>query len=450
MAFSWKDKPDLFRGEGIYHLTFVIHNRVPLLGRLCPNAQPSAAGQRAQPFASTQQVQPSVATCIPPTYHLAHVAASELGRAVSQQFTALTVRFPEMQILAKQIMPDHFHAVVWMRQGFQGSIKMVARGFSQGCSKAARQLAQSAHSPSYPPFLQAQSNCANNDSEASKSSHTPASTAATASSHTPASTGAPASTAATVSSLASASTAAPPFRQPHDASHSLPPASIYDCGNGANTLFATPYIRTLSHAGQLQSMISYVHANPDNAWQRHLHPDLYVIRRNVTYAGLRFDAMGKAHLLDWPDRQVIALSRSLSQEQIQAEVGQALRMAQSGTVTYTAAINTAEKAVSHAIRTHHCPLVVLLLDGFPPEGTEAARHYHPQGVYHQACGAGLLYLLAPSATNYDDPRLISLTDEELQRKAQSKGYHYTPLPHTSKRWRMIAGNVMLRMLAGEI
>lgn len=384
MPFNWKQKSDLFRGEGIYHLTFVVQNRIPLLGNLQPHPQAEATG------------------------HLSLVAATALGCTVSQLFSALPARHPEMQILAKQIMPDHFHAVIWMHQGFQGSVKMVARGFSQACSKAARQQAQrslpplhittSSHSPS--PSIQAQSDCAPNDS----------------------------------------------------AIHPdvpVPQAASYDCGNGANTLFATPYIRTLSHAGQLQSMISYVHANPDNAWLRHLHPDLYVIHRNVTYAGLSFDAMGKSHLLDWPDRQVIALSRTLSDEQIHHEVSHALYMAQSGTVTYTAAMNTAEKAVSHAIRTNFCPLVVLLLDGFPPEGTESARHYHPQGVYHQACGAGLLFLLSPSSSNYDDPRLISLTEQELQHKAQSKGYHYTPIPHTSKRWRMIAGNMMLRMLAGE-
>lgn len=400
MPFNWKQKSDLFRGEGIYHLTFVVQNRIPLLGNLQPHPQAEATG------------------------HLSLVAATALGCTVSQLFSALPARHPEMQILAKQIMPDHFHAVVWMHQGFQGSIKMVARGFSQACSKAARQQVQH-NLPSSPSTTSPQSPTTNfpqSPSTTSPSSPSP--------------------------SIQAQSNCAPNDSAIHPNVPALPAAS-YDCGNGANTLFATPYIRTLSHAGQLQSMISYVHANPDNAWLRRLHPDLYVIHRNVTYAGLSFDAMGKSHLLDWPDRQVIRLSRSLTEDQIQYEVSHALYLAQSGTVTYTAAMNTAEKAVSHAIRTNFCPLVVLLLDGFPPEGTESARHYHPQGVYHQACGAGLLFLLSPSSSNYDDPRLISLTEQELQHKAQSKGYHYTPIPHTSKRWRMIAGNMMLRMLAGE-
>lgn len=228
-----------------------------------------------------------------------------------------------------------------------------------------------------------------------------------------------------------------------------PPNDPYECGNGAHTLFSVPYIRTLSRRGQLEAMIRYVHANPDNAWMRKLHPDLYVIRRRQEHAGLLFDTMGKARLLDYPDRQAIALSRSLTPEQIEAEVQEALRKAERGVVTYTAAINAGEKAVSRAVREAGFPLVVMMLDGFPPEGSEAARYFHPSGVYHKACGEGLLYLMAPHADNYNNPTLIARTEAELTRKAEEKGYRYTPLPHTTTRWRMIAGNVMLKMIAGE-
>lgn len=55
--------------------------------------------------------------------------------------------------------------------------------------------------------------------------------------------------------------------------------------------------------------------------------------------------------------------------------------------------------------------------------------------------------MAPLNDNYNDARLIGLTNSELQKKAEEKGYSYNPIPHDSKRWRMIAGNVMLRMIA---
>ena len=406
MAFSWKDKKDMYKGEGIYHLTFGIVNRKAMLGTLRPLEIPDSMG------------------------HIAWTEATELGKAVYHLFNHLPQEYPQMQILRKQIMPNHFHAVVWMHEGFEGSIKMVARGFAQGCSKVARRLeaerrAQLAGSTQTAvPWVNAQSNCAVNDGTEEYTAHQAGEQAA------------------------ARQTEQGYNKKGEQASRpqSASPTS-YECGNGANTLFEKPFVRTLAHSGQLQAMIHYVHTNPDSAWMRRMHPEMYVIRRHVERAGLHFDMMGKMRLLDWPDRQVIALSRSLTQEQIAEEVRKALRLAESGTVTYTAAINAGEKAVAKAVREAGYPLVVMMLDGFPPEGSEAARYYHPGGVYHKACGDGQLLLMAPLPENYQNEHLIALTEDQLYRKALEKGRHYTAIPHESRRWRMIAGNVMLQSLA---
>lgn len=395
MSFVWKDRKDIFKGEGIYHLTFAVNNRVPLLGRLRPLQETSCDG------------------------HIATVELTELGVKVYQMFNALRVEYPELQILGKQMMPDHFHAVVWVHEGFEGSVKMVARHFSQGCSKVARRLVAEGRilGPQVAGgrmlSVNAQYDCENINGNSGNG-------------------GRPNVTNSTSGN-----------RGNNGGNNN----SAFDCGNGANTLFSTPYIRTLSHKGQLHRMIDYVHANPDNAWMRRCHPDLYVIRRGVEYAELRFDVMGKARLLDWPERQVVALSRSLTAEQIDMEVRKALYRAETGVVTYTAAINEGEKAVAKAIRTAGYPLVIMMLDGFPQEGTEAAWYFHPSGVYHQACGEGRLFLMAPDVSNYDNAELILRTEEELRRKEDAKGRHYMPIPHSSKRWRMIAGNVMLQMIS---
>lgn len=49
MAFTWKDKKDIFKGEGIYHLTFTVVNRVPLLGDLRPLPKTDVDGHTAMP-----------------------------------------------------------------------------------------------------------------------------------------------------------------------------------------------------------------------------------------------------------------------------------------------------------------------------------------------------------------------------------------------------------------
>lgn len=394
MAFSWKNKKDIYKGEGLYHLTFAVVNRVPLLGTLTKNKTQGTAQE-----------------------HIARVECSELGVAVSKEFSKLMIRYPHLQILAKQVMPDHFHVVVWMHEGFEGSVKMIARGFAQGCSKVARRMAERGSTS-----INAQFNCARTDGEQGTNMEHRRNDAMHES-------------------------YGREKRQQESNSSEKRQQESYDCGNGANTLFSTPFIRTVAHKGQLYAMINYVHANPDNAWMRRINPELYVIRRCVRYGGLEFDTMGKTRLLDWPDRQVIALSRSLNDEEIDMEVKDALYHASQGTVTYTAAINKGEKAVARAVREAGYPLVILLLDGFPPEGSEAARFFHPSGVYHEACGRGQLLLLAPLPSCYENVGVITKTEQELSDKAAKKVWHYTPIPHDSKRWKMIAGNVILKLIA---
>ena len=219
-----------------------------------------------------------------------------------------------------------------------------------------------------------------------------------------------------------------------------------DCGNGARVLFEKPFIRTLSHKGQLKNIIKYTHNNPDNAIMREENPDLYVIRRGIVIKGLTFDTMGKNRLLDFPLRQTVAISRNATEEKIQQMAEQALRETERGAVTYTVAISEGEKHVAREIREHGMPLIVIMPEGFPPEGTAAARYFHPHGVYHKACGEGRLLILSPSEHNYSMESVVKRTEAELKRRCMARGLTYTPIPHTSKRWRFIACNVMLQMI----
>ena len=386
MTFRWKDKAKLFSGEGIYFLTFVVVNRKRMFGRLKRLTHPTPEG------------------------HTAVMEASDLGNAIYREFNRIQAIHPSIQILAKQIMPDHFHAVVWCHEGFEGSIKVVARSFSQACSRIAREYARKQREGNAPlsagtssrglPSLSALSNRA-----ASTSPQTP--------------------------SIAKMPTL---------------PMEELDCGNGARVLFEKPFIRTLSHKGQLKNIINYTHNNPDNAIMREENPDLYVIRRGIVINGLTFDTMGKNRLLDFPLRQTVAISRNATEEKIQQMAEEALREAERGAVTYTVAISEGEKHVAREIREHGMPLIVIMPEGFPPEGTAAARYFHPHGVYHKACGEGRLLILSPSEHNYSMESVVKRTEAELKRRCMARGLTYTPIPHNSKRWRFIACNVMLQMI----
>ena len=386
MTFRWKDKAKLFSGEGIYFLTFVVVNRKRMFGRLKRLTHPTPEG------------------------HTAVMEASDLGNAIYREFNRIQAIHPSIQILAKQIMPDHFHAVVWCHEGFEGSIKVVARSFSQACSRIAREYARRQREGNAPL------------------------SAGTSSRGLP--------------SLSALSNRAAPTSPQTPSIAKMPtlPMEELDCGNGARVLFEKPFIRTLSHKGQLKNIIKYTHNNPDNAIMREENPDLYVIRRGIVINGLTFDTMGKNRLLDFPLRQTVAISRNATEEKIQQMAEQALREAERGAVTYTVAISEGEKHVAREIREHGMPLIVIMPEGFPPEGTAAARYFHPHGVYHKACGEGRLLILSPSEHNYSLESVVKRTEAELKRRCMARGITYTPIPHNSKRWRFIACNVMLQMI----
>ena len=386
MTFRWKDKAKLFSGEGIYFLTFVVVNRKRMFGRLKRLTHPTPEG------------------------HTAVMEASDLGNAIYREFNRIQAIHPSIQILAKQIMPDHFHAVVWCHEGFEGSIKVVARSFSQACSRIAREYARRQREGNAPL------------------------SAGTSSRGLP--------------SLSALSNRAAPTSPQTPSIAKMPtlPMEELDCGNGARVLFEKPFIRTLSHKGQLKNIIKYTHNNPDNAIMREENPDLYVIRRGIVINGLTFDTMGKNRLLDFPLRQTVAISRNATEEKIQQMAEQALREAERGAVTYTVAISEGEKHVAREIRGHGMPLIVIMPEGFPPEGTAAARYFHPHGVYHKACGEGRLLILSPSEHNYSLESVVKRTEAELKRRCMARGLTYTPIPHNSKRWRFIACNVMLQMI----
>ena len=429
MTFRWKDKAKLFSGEGIYFLTFVVVNRKRMFGRLKRLTHPTPEG------------------------HTAVMEASDLGNAIYREFNRIQAIHPSIQILAKQIMPDHFHAVVWCHEGFEGSIKVVARSFSQACSRIAREYAR----------RQREGNVRLNrtlkngtlDAEASTpegTSSQPTQPAANQPTNpTPSQPDAPLSAGTSIRGLPSLSAlsnrAAPTSPQtPSFAKMPTLPMEELDCGNGARVLFEKPFIRTLSHKGQLKNIINYTHNNPDNAIMREENPDLYVIRRGIVINGLTFDTMGKNRLLDFPLRQTVAISRNATEEKIQQMAEQALREAERGAVTYTVAISEGEKHVAREIREHGMPLIVIMPEGFPPEGTAAARYFHPHGVYHKACGEGRLLILSPSEHNYSMESVVKRTEAELKRRCMARGLTYTPIPHNSKRWRFIACNVMLQMI----
>ena len=213
-----------------------------------------------------------------------------------------------------------------------------------------------------------------------------------------------------------------------------------------NIYDAPPFYRVLTHKGQLAAMINYVYANAERAWLRKQNPDLFRLHRQTEVRGLTFTSLGNHFLLDWPDRQLIEISRSATSEQINQQLQSALTAAHNGAVTYTAAISKGEQIIARTIREQGCPLVVLLNNGFPAEDSPQARYYKPGGLYFNACSQGRLLLLEPSEQMFLLPTIITATNETLRKKVETNHSGYSNISTTSQRYRFVTLNEMGRLI----
>ncbi|MBQ9362176.1 MAG: hypothetical protein IJT97_02015 [Bacteroidaceae bacterium] len=216
-----------------------------------------------------------------------------------------------------------------------------------------------------------------------------------------------------------------------------------------NLYDAPPFYRVLTHKGQLHAMIEYVKANTERAWQRRENPDLFRMRRKTEVCGLQFTSMGNHFLLDWPDRQLVEMSRSASNEQMEDRLKTVLAAAHNGAVTYTAAISKGEQKIARTVREQGFPLVVLLNEGFPAEKSPQEHFYKPGGAYFDACSKGKLLLMEPHESAFISPVVRMATEDTLQRKAEAKHYVYRGVPVESQRYRFVALNEMGRMMVGR-
>ena len=221
-------------------------------------------------------------------------------------------------------------------------------------------------------------------------------------------------------------------------------------GFAENLYDGPPFYRVLTHKGQLHAMIEYVKANAERAWMRKENPDLFRMRRRMDVCGMQFTSIGNHFLLDWPDRQLVEMSRSAGEEQIKDRLQTVLAAAHNGAVTYTAAISKGEQMIARAVREEGFPLVVMLNEGFPPEGSPQERFYKPGGAYFDACSRGQLLLLEPDEDAFLNPIVRAATETILRKKAEEKHYSYTDVPMHSQRYRFVALNEIGRMIVSRI
>ena len=379
--FVWKRHKDIFKGVGIYHITFVVTGRQPLLGELV--------------------IDHDEPRCLP----------TDLGRAISHDLDEIQQRRPYVRLLAKQLMPDHIHVLLYVTEDCSVSIKDIARGMRQGWRQMATTISIDPQIPSAEEYKQMPKGVAQMPKG--------------------------------VAQMPSAEE----YKQMPKGVTQMPKGVTQMPDTGTHQpLFETPFFRTLAHKGQLDTMIQYIHDNPRRAMLKQQNPDLFTLRRDTRVGELCFTSLGNLFLLDYPEKQPIICSRTLSEQQITAQQTDALYQAKNGCITVTAAISPGERQIARAVREAGAPLIILLKDGFPRAGDPHEKYYKPGGVYFEACAAGRLLLLEPTADTLTLPDIQRRTEQTLREKAEARHWNYQPIPVTSDRYRMMAANEIVKVL----
>lgn len=106
-----------YRARRMYMVTMVTEGRLPLFG--------AVVGDARQPYGS-----PDAPRTVP----------SPLGEAVAHCFYDIARRHPEVGVIALQLMPDHLHGIVFVRERMAMPLGAALNGFKTGCNKAFREL----------------------------------------------------------------------------------------------------------------------------------------------------------------------------------------------------------------------------------------------------------------------------------------------------------------------
>ena len=114
-----------YQGRCIYLITLVTEGRRPLFGKL--------EGRSDAPKGSHEGPR---------------ILLNELGEAVQRNFYSIEDRHPEIQVLALQMMPDHLHGILFVKEQTDKHLGQAISGFKAGCNKDYRRIVLGVDVPS--------------------------------------------------------------------------------------------------------------------------------------------------------------------------------------------------------------------------------------------------------------------------------------------------------------
>ena len=101
-----------YKSRCIYMITLVVKDRRPILGHVTGDGEQEPAVMHP----------------------------SNLGQAVLQELSSIPLHYPAIKVIARQLMPDHLHLILFVQQEIPCHLSRVISGYKGGCNVIYRQL----------------------------------------------------------------------------------------------------------------------------------------------------------------------------------------------------------------------------------------------------------------------------------------------------------------------
>ena len=284
-----------YKGRGIYLVTLCTENRRPLLGDLCGDSPDSA-------YIRPTALGKAVLRC------WRDIPVIQQRLAADRSLRSGTTCTRDIQLLGCQLMPDHFHGIIFIQQPMDIPLGQVVWGFMAGTTKAYHAMIESAITPTVRQHLE------------------------------------------TVLRLANLPTSL------------LTSQPLWEKGY---------HDRPLTRKGQLQTMIAYLHDNPRRLFVRRHSARTFELRQGVQVGAQVFDAMGNHALLQRP-LHAVHVRRRFSEQERRAYMNACIIAARQGRALVGSFISEYEQQVrAVALREGHAVVQLttdLLTKCYKPSG----------------------------------------------------------------------------------
>ncbi len=276
----------------MYMITIEVEGRRPLFGRLKGNPL-AQDGSGDEP----------------------DIELTALGKAVRDEWLGIPRYFPQIEVMAVQIMPDHLHGILFVKERLPVHLGQVISGFKAGCRKAQRALA--------------------------------------------------------AGKAAAGEAAAEPLRTEKGAAAApLQLPTLF--AKGYNDLILRSY-------DELPAWCNYLRDNPRRLLLRRTCPQWLRPVFGITIGAYTCSAIGNRGLLSAERRVQVRVSRRLVGEALDREVERFLALARSGAVLVSPAISPGEKRIMRSAFDEKLPVIVIVENGFTPMSKPHGEQFYACG-----------------------------------------------------------------------